>query len=45
MRESNLRLLKLTFEAAGIIFQDEGELVSGGMGVRFRLPIAGGSDD
>lgn len=46
MRESNLRLIKLTFEGAGILFQDEGELVSGGLGVRFRLPsVEGGSHD
>ncbi|KQV23554.1 DNA-binding protein [Rhizobium sp. Root1203] len=36
MRESNLRLLKLTFEAAGIIFQDEGDVAPGGIGVRLR---------
>jgi DNA-binding XRE family transcriptional regulator len=36
MRDSNLRLLTLTFEAAGIIFQDEGEMVDGGVGVRLR---------
>ena len=36
MRESNLRLLKLTFEAAGIIFQDEGDVSPGGIGVRLR---------
>lgn len=40
MRESNLRLIKLTFEAAGVVFQDEGELVTGGLGVRFRSPPA-----
>jgi transcriptional regulator with XRE-family HTH domain len=40
MRESNLRLLKLTFEAAGVVFQDEGELISGGLGVRFRSSSA-----
>ena len=40
MRESNLRLIKLTFEGAGILFQDEGELISGGLGVRFRSPSA-----
>lgn len=39
MRESNLRLLRLTFEAAGVVFQDEGELVDGGMGVRLRAGI------
>jgi DNA-binding XRE family transcriptional regulator len=38
MRESNLRLLKLTFEAEGIIFQDEGEMIDGGIGV--RLPTS-----
>ncbi|MFK0164861.1 transcriptional regulator [Rhizobium sp. NPDC090279] len=36
MRESNLRLLKLTFEAAGVIFQNEGEMIQGGLGVRLR---------
>lgn len=36
MRESNLRLIKLTFESAGIIFQDEGETVPGGIGVRLK---------
>ncbi|CCM74289.1 conserved hypothetical protein [Rhizobium mesoamericanum STM3625] len=36
MRESNLRLLRLTFEAAGIVFEDEGEMVPGGIGVRLR---------
>jgi DNA-binding XRE family transcriptional regulator len=36
MRESNLRLLKLTFEAANLIFEDEGEVINGGVGVRFR---------
>lgn len=41
MRESNLRLIKLTFEAAGVVFQDEGELISGGLGVRFRSSSAG----
>ena len=40
MRESNLKLIRLTFEAAGVVFQDEGELVSGGIGVRFRSPSA-----
>ncbi|KRD00447.1 hypothetical protein ASE47_24220 [Ensifer sp. Root258] len=28
MRESNLRFLRLTFEAAGVAFQDEGEMVA-----------------
>ncbi|MFS2155565.1 helix-turn-helix domain-containing protein [Rhizobium sp. Rhizsp42] len=37
MRQSNLRLLKLTFEAADVIFENEGEMVCGGVGVRFRL--------
>jgi transcriptional regulator with XRE-family HTH domain len=36
MRESNLRLLTLTFEAADVIFENEGEMISGGVGVRFR---------
>ncbi len=36
MRDSNLRLLKLTFEAANLIFEDEGEVINGGVGVRFR---------
>lgn len=36
MRESNLRLLRLTFEAAGVVFQNDGERTSGGIGVRFR---------
>ncbi|MGO6900878.1 hypothetical protein ACCS96_10420 [Rhizobium ruizarguesonis] len=36
MRESNLRLLRLTFEAAGIIFQADGEVTTGGIGVRLR---------
>jgi len=36
MRESNLRLLKLTLEAAGVIFQNEGEMIQGGLGVRLR---------
>jgi len=40
MRESNLRLIKLTFETAGVVFQDEGELISGGLGVRFRSSSA-----
>jgi transcriptional regulator with XRE-family HTH domain len=40
MRESNLRLLRLTFEAAGVVFQEEGELVDGGIGVRLRLVSA-----
>ncbi|MBD9639040.1 hypothetical protein IB277_22410 [Ensifer sp. ENS07] len=42
MRESNLRLIKLTFEAAGILFQHEGEVTSGGFGVRFRSASAAG---
>jgi transcriptional regulator with XRE-family HTH domain len=42
MRESNLRLLRLTFEAAGVLFQEEGELVEGGIGVRLRLVSAAG---
>lgn len=46
MRESNLKLIRLTFEAAGVVFQNEGELVSGGLGVRFRSPTAAdGSHD
>jgi DNA-binding XRE family transcriptional regulator len=40
MRESNLRLLRLTFEAAGVVFQNEGELVDGGVGVRLRTAIS-----
>ncbi|KWV54792.1 hypothetical protein AS026_38150 [Rhizobium altiplani] len=36
MRDSNLRLLTLTFEAAGITFQSEGEITDGGIGVRLR---------
>ncbi len=36
MRESNLRLLRLTFEAAGIVFEEEGEMVRGGIGVRLK---------
>jgi DNA-binding XRE family transcriptional regulator len=36
MRESNLRLLTLTFEAADVIFENEGEMINGGVGVRFR---------
>ncbi|MHB0952501.1 MAG: helix-turn-helix domain-containing protein [Allorhizobium sp.] len=36
MRESNQRLLKLTFEAGGIIFENEGEMVQGGIGVRLK---------
>ncbi|TAX63358.1 XRE family transcriptional regulator [Rhizobium ruizarguesonis] len=36
MRESNLRLLRLTFEAAGILFQADGEVTAGGIGVRLR---------
>jgi DNA-binding XRE family transcriptional regulator len=40
MRESNLRLIKLTFESAGIIFQDEGEMVQGGIGVRLKASPA-----
>ena len=39
MRESNLRLLTLTFEAAGIIFQADGEVTGGGIGVRLRSSI------
>lgn len=36
MRESNLKLLRLTFEAAGIVFEGEGEMVQGGIGVRLK---------
>lgn len=36
MRESNLRLLRLTFEAAGVVFEGPGELVVGGIGVRMK---------
>lgn len=36
MRESNLKLLQLTFEAAGVIFQGDGEANIGGIGVRLR---------
>ncbi len=36
MRESNLKLLQLTFEAAGIIFEGDGETITGGIGVRLR---------
>ncbi|MBU4089135.1 MAG: transcriptional regulator [Alphaproteobacteria bacterium] len=36
MRESNLKLLQLTFEAAGIVFEEEGEMVPGGIGVRLK---------
>lgn len=36
MRESNLRLLRLTFEAAGVIFEGEGEMKDGGVGVRLE---------
>lgn len=36
MRESNLKLLQLTFEAAGIVFEQEGEMVPGGIGVRLK---------
>jgi len=43
MRESNLRLLRLTFEAAGVIFQNEGEMVQGGVGVRLRASSDGNS--
>jgi hypothetical protein len=39
MRESNLRLIKLTFESAGIIFQEEGEMVQGGIGVRLKSSL------
>ncbi len=39
MRESNLRLLTLTFEAAGITFQADGEVTGGGIGVRLRSSI------
>jgi len=41
MRESNLRLLTLTFESADVIFENDGEMINGGVGVRFR----GGSRD
>ena len=37
MRESNLRLLRLTFEAAGVVFQREGEMTQGGVGVRLQV--------
>lgn len=40
MRESNLKLLRLTFEAAGIVFEEEGEMVSGGIGVRLKASDA-----
>jgi len=36
MGESNLRLLKLAFEAAGVVFQDDGDSTPGGVGVRLR---------
>lgn len=34
MRESNLRLIRLTFEAAGVTFQNDGEAADSGIGVR-----------
>jgi transcriptional regulator with XRE-family HTH domain len=36
MRESNLKLLQLTFEAAGVIFEGDGETITGGIGVRMK---------
>lgn len=36
MRESNLKLLQLTFEAAGVIFEGNGETITGGIGVRMK---------
>jgi transcriptional regulator with XRE-family HTH domain len=36
MRESNLKLVRFTFEAAGIVFEDAGEMVEGGIGVRLK---------
>lgn len=36
MRESNLKLVRFTFEAAGVVFEDAGEMVQGGIGVRLR---------
>lgn len=36
MRESNLKLVRFTFEAAGIVFEDAGEMVQGGIGVRLK---------
>jgi transcriptional regulator with XRE-family HTH domain len=34
MRESNRKLLRLTFEAGGVVFLDAGEQKDGGPGVR-----------
>lgn len=36
MRESNLRLVRFTFEAAGIVCEQEGEMVQGGIRVRLK---------
>jgi transcriptional regulator with XRE-family HTH domain len=36
MRESNLKLIRFTFDAAGVIFVDEGEMTQGGIGVRLK---------
>ncbi|WP_114714911.1 helix-turn-helix domain-containing protein [Rhizobium grahamii] len=36
MRGSNLRRLRQAFEAAGVIFQGEGETAPGGAGDRFQ---------
>lgn len=36
MRESNLKLLRLTFEAAGVVFEGDGEMIIGGIGVRMQ---------
>ena len=38
MRDSNQKLLRLTFEAAGVALLDDGEMVEGGAGVRLAKP-------
>ena len=38
MRVSNLKLIRLSFEAAGVIFLDTGASLDGGPGVRLPKP-------
>ena len=45
MRASNLKLIRLSFEAAGLVFLDSGALLDGGPGVRLPKAQAGGRSD
>lgn len=40
MRDSNRKLLRLSLEAAGVIFLDDGAEAVGGPGVRLRRPVS-----